>query len=157
MDLDDQFAHDRLATILSHLQYSSDDARNNHPNPSKVEIDGKYYEGLQSLKTAVTNYRRFMDGAVGASATKHAAEQEQTLANAGQNRRAGLRADDVRDKRIAVLRTDFKRGESAQRYAEMVALVQRGEDSDAFRPRAGRRALTAGARPFGRQWRSASR
>lgn len=37
----------------------------------------------------------------------------------------GLRIDDVRDSRIAVVRTNFKRGESAKRYAEMVAFVQR--------------------------------
>jgi predicted HNH restriction endonuclease len=37
----------------------------------------------------------------------------------------GLRFDDVRDKRIIVLKTDFKRGESAIRYAEMVDFVRR--------------------------------
>jgi len=37
----------------------------------------------------------------------------------------GLRIDDVRDKRITVLKTDFKRGESAERYAEMVDFVRR--------------------------------
>lgn len=44
----------------------------------------------------------------------------------------GLRFDDVRDARIAVLRTDFKRGKSAKRYAEMVALVRRQKGEATF-------------------------
>jgi predicted HNH restriction endonuclease len=37
----------------------------------------------------------------------------------------GLTPDNVRNKFITVLRSDFKRGKSAKRYAEMVAYVQR--------------------------------
>jgi hypothetical protein len=45
---------------------------------------------------------------------------------------ADIDIDDVRDKRIVVLKRDFKRGKSAKRYAEMVAFVEHAKDKATF-------------------------
>jgi len=58
-DLDSHFARDGLATVLSQLEYSSDDKSKNRPNPSPVTIDGDLYTGLASLRQAVRRYQDF--------------------------------------------------------------------------------------------------
>jgi RecB family endonuclease NucS len=55
-DLDAAFDEDELESILSELTYSSVDARNNEPNPSKLEIGGDIRNNLASYKSAVNKY-----------------------------------------------------------------------------------------------------
>jgi len=60
-DLDTLYSGDRLANVLAALRYTSEDARRNVPNPSKINIGGDLYKGLASYKSAVALYRRFLD------------------------------------------------------------------------------------------------
>ena len=58
-DLDEQFDRDELQNIIDELTYSSADARDNRPNPSRLEIDGDIRNNLASYKSAVQKYARF--------------------------------------------------------------------------------------------------
>ncbi|KAA0573212.1 endonuclease NucS domain-containing protein [Azospirillum sp. Sh1] len=60
-DLDEHYAKDHMESLLSMLRYSKDDKRCNHPNPSKLPIDGDLQSGLASYRGAVERYRRFRD------------------------------------------------------------------------------------------------
>lgn len=60
-DLDDQYARDKLTTILSALAYSATDRDADVANPSRLVIEGDIYNGLASARAAVTAYRRFSD------------------------------------------------------------------------------------------------
>lgn len=60
-NLDEHYAKDRMESLLSMLRYSKDDKRRNHPNPSKLPIDGDLQTGLAAYRGAVERYRRFRD------------------------------------------------------------------------------------------------
>ncbi|AWB08422.1 DUF91 domain-containing protein (plasmid) [Azospirillum humicireducens] len=60
-NLDEHYAKDRMESLLSTLRYSKDDKRRNHPNPSKLPIDGDLQTGLAAYRGAVERYRRFRD------------------------------------------------------------------------------------------------
>ena len=59
--LDDLYKQDELQCVLTELRYSTEDKRNGVANPSKVAIDGDLYSNLQSIRTAVTKYRKFCE------------------------------------------------------------------------------------------------
>lgn len=58
-DLDALYDLDELANLLDELTYSTEDARNNRPNPSKLNIGGDLRNNLASYKSAVQKYARF--------------------------------------------------------------------------------------------------
>lgn len=60
-NLEQEFALSGLDTILAELAYSSSDARNGEPNPSKLVIEGDVYSGLASARTHLNYYRRFLE------------------------------------------------------------------------------------------------
>lgn len=58
-DLDQLFDTDELQSLIEALNYTSDDARQNRPNPSKLDIKGDIRNNLASYKSAVQKYARF--------------------------------------------------------------------------------------------------
>ena len=62
--LDAHYEHDRLAGMIATLTYSTEDQRNDRPNPSAIPFIGNKRNNLASYKSAVLWYRRFRDGEV---------------------------------------------------------------------------------------------
>ena len=58
-DLDDLWDQNGLQLVLRELEYSKGDQQQGRPNPSKVQIKGNPYDGLQSHKSAVKHYADF--------------------------------------------------------------------------------------------------
>lgn len=58
-DIDAQFDQDELVALLDELTYSTEDARNGRPNPSRLSIHGDIRNGLATYKAAVQKYARF--------------------------------------------------------------------------------------------------
>lgn len=75
-DLDTLFDEDELASVIDDLTYSSDDARHNRPNPSKLTIDGDIRNNLASYKSAVVKYQRFRQDVESEAARPAAARTE---------------------------------------------------------------------------------
>lgn len=65
--LDEAFLADGLEGILSELIYSKSDERGGQPNPSRIPITGSLYNGLSSLRTHLSFYRRFLEAEDNAS------------------------------------------------------------------------------------------
>lgn len=61
VDLDDEFARDRLANLLATLNYTAEDERNHVPLPGNIHM-AHPRAGLSSLKNAVVNYLAFRQG-----------------------------------------------------------------------------------------------
>src|SRR5690554_6950795 len=60
-DLEAAWERDQFSSIIEDLHYSSEDEANARPNPSRILIKGNLRNGLASLKSAIANYRGFMD------------------------------------------------------------------------------------------------
>jgi hypothetical protein len=60
-DLDEHYKRDRMASLIQALTYSTNDKRNNRPNPSNIPFDGDVYSNLASYRDAVKRYRKFRD------------------------------------------------------------------------------------------------
>jgi endonuclease len=94
-DLDQHFADDQMASVLSTLRYTTDDKRRGRPNPSRIPINGDVYNGLATCRSAVELYRRFrlttddIDGLPVQVATKVAVAE--SIEDLGQ--RIGLERD----------------------------------------------------------------
>lgn len=58
-DLDDHYDRDGLQSVISALRYSSEDARNLKPNPSKIPFTGDVRNNLASYRNAIQRYCRF--------------------------------------------------------------------------------------------------
>jgi len=58
-NLDQHFADDQMASLISALRYSTDDQRRGRPNPSKIPFEGDIKNNLASYRNAVERYRRF--------------------------------------------------------------------------------------------------
>jgi hypothetical protein len=58
-DLDKHFSDDQLASLIATLRYSSQDKRQQRPNPSKIPFDGDIRDNLASYRNAVERYKRF--------------------------------------------------------------------------------------------------
>ncbi len=59
-NLDEHFAKGTYQGVISSLEYSTADERLNKPNPSKMKFDGNIRNNLQSYKSAVVRYRKFL-------------------------------------------------------------------------------------------------
>lgn len=102
-DLDVHYANDRMESLIGTLRYSTDDARRNRPNPTRIPIEGDIRNNLASYRDAIERYRRFRESVndmpaetgVRSSATVEAAQEE-----AGQ--RIGLERDMQAALRIAI-------------------------------------------------------
>ncbi len=55
-DLDGLYDEDRLASVISKLNYSTEDARNSKPNPTDIPITGNLRTNLASYKNAIVKY-----------------------------------------------------------------------------------------------------
>src|SRR3712207_2444316 len=62
-DLDVHYANDRMEGLLQMLRYSTDDARRNRPNPTRIPIEGDIRNNLASYLNAIERYRRFRGSA----------------------------------------------------------------------------------------------
>lgn len=60
-DLGDHFRDGTYEQIISSLKYSRDDEHQNKPNPSRIQFDGNIHNNLQSYKSAVVRYKRFLN------------------------------------------------------------------------------------------------
>lgn len=60
-NLDDHYDTDRLASLIETLRYSTDDARRNRPNPSRIPFEGDIRNNLASYRNAIERYRTFRD------------------------------------------------------------------------------------------------
>src|SRR5579864_1369041 len=58
-DLDQHFANDGGARLISALRYSADDKRHGRPNPSKIPFEGDIQKNLASYRNAAELYFRF--------------------------------------------------------------------------------------------------
>ena len=58
--LDDIIARGGLGDLVAELTYSKSDERHGRPNPSRAGIQGNLFNGLATLKGAVTLYNRFI-------------------------------------------------------------------------------------------------
>jgi endonuclease len=91
-DLDDHYSTDRLDSVITALRYTTDDARRNRPNPSKIPFDGDARTNLASYRDAVERYRRFRDSDDG-SAEEVAAFALKSDATEDIGQRIGLERD----------------------------------------------------------------
>jgi hypothetical protein len=93
-DLDKHFSDDQLASLIATLRYSSQDKRQQRPNPSKIPFDGDIRDNLASYRNAVERYKRFRlwggDAEPNATTTEKQVAQEATE-EGGQ--RIGLERD----------------------------------------------------------------
>src|SRR5690606_13295533 len=60
--LDDLISNGTFQDVIDELNYTTEDARANRPNPSKLIVDGNIRNNLQSYKNAVLRYQRFLNG-----------------------------------------------------------------------------------------------
>jgi hypothetical protein len=60
--LDDHVRDGTFQDVVAELSYSTEDARRNRPNPSKIIVEGSIRNNLQSYKSAVLRYQRFLIG-----------------------------------------------------------------------------------------------
>lgn len=58
-DLDEHYDGDRLRSVIDQLKYSTQDERQNRPNPSKIPFNGNIRNNLASYRNAVERYCRF--------------------------------------------------------------------------------------------------
>lgn len=60
-DLDVLYKEDSLEGVIAELTYTTQDRRNNMPNPSRIPFEGDVYNNLASYRDAVRRYRRFLE------------------------------------------------------------------------------------------------
>lgn len=60
-DLDVHYQRDHCKDLLSRLEYSKADERNNEPARHSININGNVYNGTATLKAAVNLYIEFLD------------------------------------------------------------------------------------------------
>ncbi len=76
-DLDEHYVRDRMVGLINTLRYSTDDKRNDLPNPSKIPFEGDIRNNLASYRNAVERYRRFRDDVGDAADTPETATARQ--------------------------------------------------------------------------------
>ena len=57
--LDDHFAADSLTDLIMEFTYSTQDARESRPNPTRLPISGDFYNNLSMYRSALNRYRLF--------------------------------------------------------------------------------------------------
>lgn len=60
-DLDVHYQRDHCKALVSRLEYSKADERNNEPARHSIDINGNVYNGTATLKAAVNLYIEFLD------------------------------------------------------------------------------------------------
>ncbi len=60
-DLDVLYNDDRLEGLITELNYTTQDRRNNRPNQTRIPFEGNAYNNLASYRDAVRRYRRFLE------------------------------------------------------------------------------------------------
>lgn len=74
-NLDGHYEDDRLQNVISELEYSKEDERQNKPNPSKIRFRGNTRNNLASYRNAVERYRKFRDEESGGGNSKAESEE----------------------------------------------------------------------------------
>lgn len=69
--LDVHFERDKLANLVKILTYSTEDQRNDRPNPSKIPFNDNKRNNLASYKSAVLWYHRFREDGDSAGYLSH--------------------------------------------------------------------------------------
>ncbi len=59
-NLDDHFANGTYENVINDLTYSTNDENAKRPNPSKIKFVGNIRNNLQSYKSAVVRYKKFL-------------------------------------------------------------------------------------------------
>ena len=85
-DLDELYAKDRLAGVLRELRYSTDDARKNTPNPSKIPTSPT---SLSGYRTTVNQYREYLEASAAGADSDLISQDEDD----GRGRLIGLERD----------------------------------------------------------------
>jgi hypothetical protein len=91
--LDEEFAKDRLESLINSLQYTAEDERQNRPNPTKIPFDGNAYRNLASYRDAVKRYRNFLNGEAPVAAAVMPNPQPDAQPDEELGRRIGLERD----------------------------------------------------------------
>jgi endonuclease len=99
-DLDEHYASDRMASLIETLSYSTDDGRQNRPNPSKIPFEGDIRNNLASYRNAVERYRKFRDA--GGDVLDVAGPEEVRTATATAEEEVGQRIGLERDMQAAL-------------------------------------------------------
>lgn len=60
--LDDHARDGTLQSVIDELTYSTEDERQEKPNPSRIRFEGNTRNNLQAYKNAVVRYRKFLTG-----------------------------------------------------------------------------------------------
>lgn len=60
-DLDQHYANDHMESLIATFRYSTEDARRNRPNPTRIPIEGDIRTNLASYRDAIERYRRFRE------------------------------------------------------------------------------------------------
>jgi RecB family endonuclease NucS len=60
-NLDEHFANGTYQNVIDALEYSTNDERANKPNPSKIPFEGNVRNNLQSYKSAIVLYLKFLN------------------------------------------------------------------------------------------------
>ena len=58
-DLDEHYDRDQLRSVTNELKYSTEDERQNRPNPSRIPFNGNIRNNLASYKGAAERYCKF--------------------------------------------------------------------------------------------------
>lgn len=98
-DLDQHYADDCMESLIDTLRYSTEDARQNRPNPTRIPIEGDIRNNLASYRNAIERYRRFRESAhdmpaetgVRSSATVEIAEEAGQRISLERDMQAALR------------------------------------------------------------------
>jgi hypothetical protein len=103
-DLDEHYTKDRMAGLIEALRYSTEDARRNRPNPSKIPFDGNIRNNLASYRNAVERYRRFRDSRGDSAEVVETSPRPEATATVSEDvgQRIGLERDLQAALRIAI-------------------------------------------------------
>ena len=77
-DLDQQYDQDELRAVVADLKYSTEDSRQQKPNPSKIHIDGDIRVMLGAYRNSTEKYCKFR------RETHHDASESDDSTDAGQ-------------------------------------------------------------------------
>ena len=114
-DLDEQFQKDEMAEILQRFTYSTEDERNNRPNPTKLNLRTNFLLNLLlAYKSQLKKYQTFCLSTVDSSInTEQQDTKQKDVKPKGKKRKAGIVGDKEKTFKLekylqAVLRENIK-------------------------------------------------
>lgn len=80
INLDDEYAHDQMSSVLERFSYSAGDDRAKRPNPTNMDIDAdKLLSHLRWYKSHLADYARFKGGSQEADAQTRSEDDAEEL------------------------------------------------------------------------------